>query len=59
MTAPLKQQILAKGIYHGLPDLSFAPNGMTAIVTGANGISGAHMVSGPGLLPICTDYRED
>lgn len=38
------QQIYSKDIYHGLPDLSYAPNGMTAIVTGANGISGAHMV---------------
>lgn len=38
------QRIYSKGIYHGLPDLSHAPNGLTAIVTGANGISGAHMV---------------
>lgn len=41
------QQIYSQGIYHGLPDLSGAPNGLTAIVTGANGISGAHMVRWP------------
>lgn len=34
----------SKGIYHGLPDLSGAGKGLTAIVTGANGISGAHLV---------------
>lgn len=38
------QRLYSKGIYHGLPDLSSAPSGMTAVVTGANGISGAHMV---------------
>lgn len=38
------QTIFSNGIYHGLPDLSYAPNGMTAVVTGANGISGAHMI---------------
>lgn len=36
--------IHSKGIYHGLPDLSNASTGMTAVVTGANGISGAHMI---------------
>lgn len=39
--------IHSQGIYHGLPDLSNAPKGLTAIVTGANGISGAHMVNNP------------
>lgn len=39
------QRIYSKDIYHGLPDLSHAPHGLTAVVTGANGISGAHMVS--------------
>lgn len=38
------QSVYSKGIYHGLPDLSSAPQGLTAVVTGANGISGAHMV---------------
>lgn len=39
------QRIYSKGIYHGLPDLSHAPDSLTAVVTGANGISGVHMVS--------------
>ncbi|KAF2478710.1 NAD dependent epimerase/dehydratase family protein-like protein [Neohortaea acidophila] len=38
------QGIYSKGIYRGLPDLSSASKGLTATVTGANGISGAHMV---------------
>ena len=46
-----QQSIHTKDIYHGLPDLSYAPTGMTAIVTGSNGISGSHMVSSA---PICT-----
>ncbi|KAK4544509.1 hypothetical protein LTR36_004081 [Oleoguttula mirabilis] len=41
---PTKQTVLSHGIFHGLPDLSDAPTGLTAIVTGANGISGAHMI---------------
>ena len=41
---PSSQTVYSKGIYHGLPDLSYAPRGMTAVVTGANGISGAHMI---------------
>lgn len=45
ISQPDSRVISSKGIYHGLPDLSYAPKGMTAIVTGANGISGAHMVS--------------
>ena len=43
-STPDGQLVHSNGIYHGLPDLSYAPKGMTAIVTGANGISGAHMV---------------
>ena len=50
MADPDGQVVHSKGIYHGLPDLSYAPKGMTAIVTGANGISGAHMVSPPCLV---------
>ena len=38
------QRIYSKDIYHGLPELSHAPDGLTAVVTGANGISGSHMV---------------
>jgi len=37
-------QIQTKGIYHGLPVYSNNLRGLTAIVTGANGISGYHMV---------------
>ena len=44
MSRSTTQTIYSRGIYHGLPDFSQAPKGMTAIVTGANGISGAHMV---------------
>ncbi|OJD16044.1 hypothetical protein AJ78_03757 [Emergomyces pasteurianus Ep9510] len=45
----LRQQITSiqsKGIYHGLPVTSESdtPEGLAAIVTGANGISGSHMV---------------
>ncbi|KAK0312116.1 hypothetical protein LTR01_003030 [Friedmanniomyces endolithicus] len=41
---PTKHSIHSDGIYHGLPDLSHAPNGLTAIVTGSNGISGSHLL---------------
>ena len=37
-------QVQSRGIYHGLPVLSPEHKGLTAIVTGANGISGWHMV---------------
>lgn len=38
--------IQSKGIYHGLPVIAGpdSPKGLTAIVTGANGISGSYMV---------------
>jgi len=39
---PLK--IYSQGIYHGLPLLPSSAQNLTAIVTGANGISGAHMI---------------
>lgn len=38
------RRVYSKDIFHGLPDLSNAPDCLTAVVTGANGISGAHMV---------------
>lgn len=38
------QQVQTKGIYHGLPVLSNDLKGLTAIVTGANGISGHYML---------------
>lgn len=40
------QTIHSEGIYHGLPSYPDSSdfNGLTAIVTGANGISGYHMV---------------
>lgn len=40
-----EQVIVSKGIYHGLPTFPDDLNGLTAIVAGANGISGDHMVS--------------
>lgn len=40
-----QQVIVSKGIYHGLPTFPDDLNGLTAIVAGANGISGDHMVS--------------
>ena len=39
-----QQLIQSKGIYHGLPVYPESQEGLTAIVTGANGISGDHMV---------------
>lgn len=37
------QQIQSKGIYHGLPVYPSDQKGLTAIITGANGISGYYM----------------
>ncbi|KAL1884844.1 hypothetical protein Plec18167_001499 [Paecilomyces lecythidis] len=42
--ASQKRVILSKDIYHGLPEFSDDIAGLTAIVTGANGISGDHML---------------
>lgn len=38
------QQIQTKGIYHGLPVYPDSLKGLTAIITGANGISGHYML---------------
>ncbi|KAK5127920.1 hypothetical protein LTR85_005037 [Meristemomyces frigidus] len=38
------QQVQSKGIYHGLPVYPPDLTGLTAIVTGANGISGSYML---------------
>ena len=38
------QQVQSKGIYHGLPVFPDSLNGLTAIITGANGISGYYML---------------
>ncbi|EMC98635.1 hypothetical protein BAUCODRAFT_119950 [Baudoinia panamericana UAMH 10762] len=38
------QQIQSVGIYHGLPVYPAETNGLTAIITGANGISGHYML---------------
>lgn len=38
------QTICSKGIYHGLPVFPDDVEGLTAIISGANGISGTHMV---------------
>lgn len=54
-STPVEHLVRSRGIYHGLPDLSNAPNGLTAIVTGATGISGAHMVLYPKNQFSCTD----
>lgn len=37
-------QIQSKGIYRGLPTFPDTHEGYTAVVAGANGISGHHMV---------------
>ena len=37
-------QVQSRGIYHGLPFFPESAKGLTAIVTGANGISGYHML---------------
>lgn len=38
------QQIQSKGIFHGLPVYPSEHSGLTAIITGANGISGHYML---------------
>lgn len=38
------QQVQSKGIYHGLPVYDPSIKGLTAIITGANGISGHYML---------------
>ena len=38
------QQVQSKGIYHGLPVFPPSIKGLTAIITGANGISGYYML---------------
>lgn len=38
------QQVQSKGIYHGLPVFPSELKGLTAIITGANGISGHYML---------------
>ena len=38
------QQIYSRGIYHGLPVFPDDLQGLTAVITGANGISGQHML---------------
>ncbi|KAF1816336.1 NAD dependent epimerase/dehydratase family protein-like protein [Eremomyces bilateralis CBS 781.70] len=48
---PELQQVYSKGIYHGLPVYPSEVKGLTAIVTGANGISGQHMVRALGEAP--------
>lgn len=38
------QQVYSKGIYHGLPTFPDDVQDLTAVVTGANGISGYYML---------------
>ncbi|MCJ1311584.1 hypothetical protein MMC25_005257 [Agyrium rufum] len=40
----LSSVVLTRDIYHGLPTFSEDKKGLTVVVTGANGISGSHMV---------------
>ncbi|KAK2865044.1 hypothetical protein FQN49_003960 [Arthroderma sp. PD_2] len=42
--SPVVGKIQSKGIYHGLPVFPESLKGLSAIVTGANGISGHHML---------------
>jgi hypothetical protein len=44
LTVMTKLQVQSQGIYHGLPVFPEDVKGLKAIVTGANGISGQHMV---------------
>lgn len=44
MAAPPQTRVHYEGIYHGLSEVAEAASGLTAIVTGANGVSGSHMV---------------
>lgn len=44
LSMPTVQQIASKDIYHGLPVFPETTNGLSAIVVGATGISGDHMV---------------
>ncbi|KAK4505209.1 hypothetical protein PRZ48_003172 [Zasmidium cellare] len=46
MTTPTQQLVENKGIYHALPTYSPSPStqNLTALITGANGISGYHML---------------
>lgn len=38
------QVVQTRGIFHGLPVFSNDIRGLTAVITGANGISGQHML---------------
>lgn len=44
--AETRQVVVSRGIFHGLPTYPETPEltGLTAIITGANGISGYHML---------------
>ena len=44
MASSASLTVQSKGIYHGLPVFPESLKGLSAIVTGANGISGDHMV---------------
>lgn len=43
----MSDTLQSKSIYHGLPVFPQETKGLTAIVTGANGMSGDHMVCWP------------
>jgi NAD(P)-dependent dehydrogenase (short-subunit alcohol dehydrogenase family) len=44
MASSTSQVVHSAGIYHGLPTYGPEIRGLTAVVTGANGVSGYHMV---------------
>ena len=44
MAPDTKQVVQTKGIYHGLPTFPDSVEGLTAIITGANGMSGQYML---------------
>ena len=44
MSLPTMLTIQSKGIFHGLPTLPETSKGLRAIVAGASGMSGQHMV---------------
>ena len=53
---PQQQTVQSRGIYHGLPVYDASLKGLTAIITGANGISGYYMLRVLAQDPDCLLY---
>ena len=51
MSSPKTLTIQSKGIFHGLPTIPATFKGLRAIVAGASGISGQHMIQVLGKSP--------